>query len=76
MKIVDQPKMHGTVTVGERGQVVIPSRVRKQYKIKAGDKLFVVTKPGAPIGLIPAEEFSKFLEHAVAMLEKIRQKQD
>ncbi len=30
------------VTVGERGQVVVPSKARKDLGIKAGDKLIVI----------------------------------
>lgn len=35
----------GTVTVGERGQVVIPAEVRKLYHIESGDKLLVFRHP-------------------------------
>ena len=35
----------GSVTVGERGQVVIPAEARKQYGIKAGDKLLAFRSP-------------------------------
>ncbi|MDD5254445.1 MAG: AbrB/MazE/SpoVT family DNA-binding domain-containing protein [Candidatus Omnitrophica bacterium] len=66
------PKMYGAVTVGERGQVVIPAEIRKVFGIKNGDKLLVFAKPGGPIGLIPAEEFSQFLEHASGMLAAIK----
>ena len=64
--------MYGAVTVGERGQVVIPAEIRKIFGIKNGDKLLVFAKPGGPIGLIPAEEFSQFLEHAAGMLTAIK----
>ncbi|NCU30424.1 AbrB/MazE/SpoVT family DNA-binding domain-containing protein [Candidatus Saccharibacteria bacterium] len=32
-------KLAGTVTVGPKGQVVIPSEVREKMRIKPGDKL-------------------------------------
>ena len=35
-------KCHGTATVGERGQVVLPADARKAFNIKPGDKLFVL----------------------------------
>ena len=35
----------GTVTVGERGQIVIPSDARKQLGINSGDKLFIAKHP-------------------------------
>ncbi|MBU2221107.1 MAG: AbrB/MazE/SpoVT family DNA-binding domain-containing protein, partial [Candidatus Omnitrophica bacterium] len=40
----EPPKVYGAVTVGERGQVVIPAQVRKIFKIKSGDKLIVFGK--------------------------------
>lgn len=37
---------YGAATVGERGQVVIPSEARKKYHISSGDKVLVVGHPG------------------------------
>ncbi len=65
-------KIYGAVTVGERGQVVIPAEVRKQFKVKSGDKLIVFAKPGGMIGLVPAEEFNQFLNEAAKMLAKFK----
>lgn len=64
-------KIYGAVTVGERGQVVIPAEIRKSFKIKAGDRLIVFAKPDM-IGLVPAEEFNQFLNQAAEMLAKFR----
>jgi AbrB family looped-hinge helix DNA binding protein len=67
------PKMFGAVTVGARGQVVIPSDIRKMFSIKRGDKLVVFAKPGGgPIGLIPAGHFTDFLEQANKLLTEIK----
>ncbi len=35
-------KFYGSVTVGQRGQVVIPAEARKDFAIKPGDKLLVL----------------------------------
>jgi len=35
-----------TVTVSKKYQVVIPEKIRKEAKIKPGDKLVVITKHG------------------------------
>ena len=35
-------EFYGSVTVGERGQIVLPSKLRKEFEIKAGDKIFVL----------------------------------
>jgi AbrB family looped-hinge helix DNA binding protein len=36
---------YGAVTVGERGQVVIPAEARKQTGLEAGEKLLVFRHP-------------------------------
>ena len=64
--------MYGAVTVGERGQVVIPVEVRKKFGIKTGEKLIVFAKPGGPIGFIPAEQFTHFLDQTTSMFSKIK----
>ncbi len=56
-------EVYGSVKVGERGQVVIPSQARKEYDIKPGDLLIVV---GAPmmdgVALIKAEVVKEIIE--------------
>lgn len=44
---------YGAVTVGERGQVVIPVEARKRMGVHPGDKLLVFGHPHAP-GLVLA----------------------
>jgi AbrB family looped-hinge helix DNA binding protein len=36
----------GSVTVGERGQIVIPAEARKRAGLSAGDKVLVFMHPG------------------------------
>jgi AbrB family looped-hinge helix DNA binding protein len=67
------PKVYGAVTVGERGQIVIPAKVRKLYHIKTGDRLIVVAKAEGPIGLIPADQLGEFLSYMTEMLSKIKE---
>jgi len=38
-------KIYGTVKVGEKGQVVIPSAARKEFSIEPGNLLLVVSGP-------------------------------
>ncbi len=73
MSALSKGKVYGAVTVGERGQIVIPAEIRKSFKIEPGDKLFVLAKPDM-IGLIPAEEFNRFLNHVSEMLAKFKKK--
>lgn len=62
-----EDQFFGSVTVGERGQVVIPAEARKRLNIQAGDKLLVMGHPFAE-GLVLAkldslrEALSSFLE--------------
>lgn len=65
-------EFHSVVTVGERGQVVVPAEIRKLFKIKSGDKLVVFAKPKHMIGFIPAGEFNRFLTEATKVLSKIK----
>lgn len=39
------PQLIGSVTVGERGQIVIPADAREEMAINAGDKLLVFKAP-------------------------------
>jgi AbrB family looped-hinge helix DNA binding protein len=56
-------EIYGSVSVGERGQIVIPSKARKEYDIKSGDLLIVI---GAPmmdgVALIKAEVVKEIIE--------------
>ena len=41
METPEGKKFYGSVTVSERGQIVIPADARKDFGIKTGDKLLV-----------------------------------
>ncbi|MGE5530256.1 MAG: AbrB/MazE/SpoVT family DNA-binding domain-containing protein [Patescibacteria group bacterium] len=59
------PNFYGAVTVGERGQVVIPQAAREALKIKPGDKMLVLSGAMGDHGLmmLKAEAVSEFLAH-------------
>ena len=57
--------MFGVVTVGDKGQIVIPAKARKIFDIKTGDRLFVLGDEGEGLALISEEKF-------LAMAEMIR----
>ena len=68
-------KIYGSTTVGVRGQVVIPSEVRKSLNVKPGNKLIVLARPDRKmIGLIPAEDFSRLLNQAAKIISKLENK--
>lgn len=68
-------KLYGTVSVGERGQLVIPAELRAKMRIRSGDKLLVFAKPERKmIGLIREEDFSVFLDKASKAISKLETK--
>ena len=58
-----------TVTVGERGQVVIPAEARKKLDIHTGDKLFLLSHPsGDGLMVFKIDAMREFLNHLAAGL--------
>lgn len=62
---------YGSVTVGERGQIVIPAEARTQMGIQQGDKLLIMKHP-AHHGLMvfKIDEAREFLDEFNQMLNK------
>ena len=56
-------KFYGTVTVSERGQIVIPVDARKDFDIHTGDKLLLVGDMEQGIGIITMSMMMKLLEN-------------
>lgn len=71
-KISPIPKVHGMVTIGERGQVVIPAAIRKSYHLNPGDKLIVISGESGPIGFVPVSDFDLFIKHHEEFLSQIK----
>ncbi|MFM9874312.1 MAG: AbrB/MazE/SpoVT family DNA-binding domain-containing protein [Fimbriimonadaceae bacterium] len=65
---------YGSVTVGERGQIVIPAEARAALGIQPGDKLLVMRDPVHP-GLMVCSfgVMNEFLEEIKAKLAKAEQ---
>lgn len=49
--------LFGTVTVGERGQIVIPKQARELFGIEAGDALLVLGDEEQGLAILKADEF-------------------
>lgn len=47
----------GVVTVGDKGQVVIPAKARKVFGISAGDQLIVLGQEGEGLAMLKTEGF-------------------
>jgi len=59
----------GTVTIGERGQIVIPKATRDRFGLKGGDRL-VVLSDEVGIALLPAEFFEQKILGPMESAEK------
>jgi len=63
-------KFYGAVTVGERGQVVIPQEARGELNINPGDKLLIfsgITK-GRALIVMKAEDVTEYVAAAMDRL--------
>lgn len=73
----DVPEIYGTVTIGQKGQVVIPMKARKALKIKAGDQLIVMSGPPGRkdiVSFIPVQRISQFLHQFEEHLSELKRK--
>lgn len=72
-KSIEHGKIYDVVTVGERGQVVIPVSARRDLDIKAGDKLVVMRAPvGAGFVSMKLSELYGFMERISDGFGKIK----
>lgn len=64
----------GSVTMNERGQIVIPKDLRDHFGFKNGQKLIVLSDDAQGIALIPAETLeqimSKFAADSARLIEE------
>ena len=68
-------KLYGAVTIGERGQLVIPSALRKELKINPGDKLMIFAKVDKKVmSMMREEDFSNLLHKASQLISKLESK--
>ena len=65
-------KIYGTVTVGKRGQIIIPAEARKDLGIKPKDKLIVASGAGNDMAIImPLKNMNEFLNQMMSIKTKI-----
>ena len=57
----------GSVTVGDRGQIVIPKGARDKFDLSGGQRLIVVSDEEG-IALIPADHFEESMKKAMELL--------
>lgn len=59
------------VTLGERGQLVIPAAIRERMGLHPGNKLMVFTKHGEMICIVPASSMRHLVEVLNAQIAEI-----
>ncbi len=64
----------GTVTVGDRGQIVIPKKARDLFHILPGDSLMVLGDEEQGIALAKTEDFMKLAEELMQMAQEGRER--
>lgn len=61
----------GTVTVSERGQIVIPKQARDLFSIKGGDRLVLLGDEVEGLALVREEAFTKRINAALELAARI-----
>lgn len=66
----EQKRFYGTITVSERGQIVIPAEARRDFNIEVGDKLLVMGDLEKGLGIIKASVLLERVPEFFAMLNE------
>ena len=72
MSRLARSKLYGSATVGERGQLVIPSEARKAFSIDVGDKVLVFSH-GRGLLLLKAETVTDLLTETLNQASSLEQ---
>ncbi len=72
MKAPEGKKFYGSVTVSERGQVVIPVDARKDFNIKTGDKLLVFGDIERGLGIATFDIIQKTMQGTADLFSEIK----
>lgn len=63
----------GTVTLGPKGQVVIPANVRESMDVKPGDKLVVLYMPDKQsVGFVAESHVQELIDHMGENIQALR----
>jgi len=62
---------YGAVTVSERGQIVIPAAARRDFNLKAGDKLLVLGDPAQGLAFISFDAMGKLFAASPLMAQDL-----
>jgi AbrB family looped-hinge helix DNA binding protein len=71
MEPPEDKKFYGSVTVSERGQIVIPAEARQDFNIGTGDKLLVFGDLKAGLWIAPFDILMENIEGGAELLRQI-----
>ena len=71
MEAQESKKFYGSVTVSERGQIVIPADARKDFGIKTGDKLLVFGDLERGLGIATSGIMQRTMEGSMSLFREI-----
>ena len=69
LEVSNGRRFYGTVTVSERGQIVIPAEARRDFDIKVGDKLLVLGDLSQGLAIAKASVIIDGLNQALSLFE-------
>lgn len=61
----------GTVTIGSKGQIVIPKAARDIFNLNSGDRLIVLGDEAEGIALVKAEEFEEKMRETLRLSQQV-----
>ncbi len=76
MEAPEGKKFYGSVTVSERGQIVIPAAARKDFDIKTGDKLLVFGDLERGLGIATLDIMQKTMQGIMEFFREIGLKKE
>lgn len=72
MEAPESKKFYGSVTVSERGQIVIPAEARKDFDIKTGDKLLVFGDLERGLGIATVNIMQRTMQGTAELFSEIK----
>lgn len=73
MEVSPNRRFYGTVTVSERGQIVIPAEARRDFDIAVGDKLLVLGDLSQGLAIAKASVIIEGLSDALSFFQSAEQ---
>lgn len=72
----DGKRFYGSITVSERGQIVIPAEARRDFGIEIGDKLLVFGDLEQGLAIMKASKLIEKMPGIMSMLQSVENEND